>query len=263
MKVLLMLVAALLASACAPDGRPAEATPTEREAARPSPGGTTTPSPTPAPIPTPSPAPTTAPAAAPLRYVAIGASDTVGVGAADPAAGSWPALLATRMPEGSTYLNLGVSGSLAGQARTEQLPAALAAEPTLVTVWLAVNDLNAGFTPAAYATALASVVDPLVGGTDARIFIGNVPDLRAVPVYAEVAPSLLLAWVVAFNDAVEQVAAKHPGRVFVVDLFAGSAELTNAITVADDGFHPSDSGYGLIADRFAETIAAQGIALGS
>src|SRR2546430_6304943 len=46
-------------------------------------------------------APATATASAGLRYVAIGASDSVGVGASDPARGSWPALVASRLPAGS------------------------------------------------------------------------------------------------------------------------------------------------------------------
>ena len=37
--------------------------------------------------------------------------------------------------------------------------------------------------------------------------------------------------------------------------------LGGTITVSSDGFHPSDAGYALIADRFAKAIAAAGIAL--
>ena len=55
--------------------------------------------------PTPTPSPTAA-----VRYVAIGASDTVGVGATDPTTGSWPARVAALLPPGSAYVNLGVSG---------------------------------------------------------------------------------------------------------------------------------------------------------
>src|SRR6266545_1206838 len=80
-------------------------------------------------------------AAASLRYVAIGASDTVGVGSADPRTGAWPARVAARLPAGTDYVNLGVSGSLAAQAAREQVPAAVRLRPQLVTIWLAVNDL--------------------------------------------------------------------------------------------------------------------------
>src|SRR4051794_17555751 len=72
----------------------------------------------------------------PLTYVAIGASDTVGVGAASPETDSWPAVLWTRLPPGSQFVNLGVSGSLLHQALDQQLPVAIDMQPDLVTVWL-------------------------------------------------------------------------------------------------------------------------------
>src|SRR4026207_1709292 len=58
----------------------------------------------------------------PLTYVAIGASDTVGVGAGAPETESWPAVLWRRLPPGSKLVNLGISGSLVRQARTQQVP---------------------------------------------------------------------------------------------------------------------------------------------
>jgi lysophospholipase L1-like esterase len=198
-----------------------------------------------------------------LRYVAIGASDTVGVGAADPANGSWPARIAALLPSGAAYVNLGVSGSLAQQAQREQLPGALAQRPTVVTVWLAVNDLNATIDPTAYQNALGGIVDGLVRDTTATVFVGNVPDLRSVPVYASVDKTRLLAGITAYNEAIARIAAKSAARVFVVDLFTGSAALVSTATVSTDGFHPSDSGYQLIADRFAAAMRAKGIPLRS
>ncbi|HSW94907.1 MAG TPA: GDSL-type esterase/lipase family protein [Patescibacteria group bacterium] len=225
---------------------------------------TATPRATPTPtlfVTTSAPTASPTPAAAAFRYVAIGASDTVGVGASDPRSGSWPARVAARLPAGTEYLNLGVSGSLASQAVREQLPAAIAAGPQLVTIWLAVNDLNASITASDYATALRSVVAPLVSGTSARIFVGDVPDLRSVPAYAGTDQTALLARIAAYNGAIAAVAATFPERVTVVDLFSGSGPLVSTITVSADGFHPSDAGYALIADRFAAAIAGAGIVL--
>jgi lysophospholipase L1-like esterase len=199
--------------------------------------------------------------AATFRYVAIGASDAVGVGSADPRTGSWPARIAARLPAGSDYVNLGVSGSQAVQAAREQTPAATGLRPQLVTVWLAVNDLNAGVSATDYATALRSVLEPLVSTTDARIFVGNVPDLRPVPAYAGVDQPTLLAKIGAYNAAIQALTVVFAGRVIVVDLFIGSAVLVSTMTVSGDGFHPSDAGYALIAERFASAIAGAGIPL--
>lgn len=206
------------------------------------------------------PSPTPIPSIA-VRYVAIGASDTVGVGASDPASGSWPARVAKLLLPGSAYVNVGVSGSLVSQARAQQLPAALAQRPTVVSIWLAVNDLNAGVEATTYANELGALVDGLLAGTAAKIFIGNVPDLRPVPAYAEADKALLFARINAYNSAIAAIGAKTPGRVFVVDLFTGSADLVGQMTVSSDGFHPSDGGYELIADRFAIAMKANGIPL--
>jgi lysophospholipase L1-like esterase len=196
-----------------------------------------------------------------VRYVAIGASDTVGVGATDPTTGSWPARIATLLPPGSAYVNLGVSGSLAVQAKDQQLPGAIAQKPTVVSVWLAVNDMNATIQPASYRDALAAIVDGLVTRTDAKIFVGNVPDVRGVPAYKDVDKNTLLAQITAYNDVIAAVTKSAPGRVFLVDLFTGSAALVSTITVSGDGFHPSDEGYKLIADRFATAMRANGVPL--
>jgi len=220
------------------------------------------PSATPKPTPSPTSPPATATASAGVKYVAIGASDTVGVGASDPAKGSWPALVAARLPAGSPpYTNLGVSGSLALQAVTQQLPGAIAQKPTLVSVWLAVNDLNATIDPASFADSIGQIVDGLVQKTTATIFIGNVPDLRTVPAYVEVDKTRLFAGIQAYNNAITAIAARYPDRVKVVDLFTGSAALVSTATVSQDGFHPSDEGYRLIADRFVNAMRANGIPL--
>jgi acyl-CoA thioesterase-1 len=196
-----------------------------------------------------------------VRYVAIGASDAVGVGATDPATGSWPARVASLMPPGSAFVNVGVSGSIALQARTAQLPGAIAQRPTVVSIWLAVNDMNATIEPASYANDLGAIVDALVSGTEAKIFLGNVPDVRPVPAYAEADKAALFRLIEAYNSVIAAIAAKHPGRVVAVDLFTGSAPLVSTMTVSGDGFHPSDAGYQLIADRFAEAMRRNGIAL--
>lgn len=235
-------------------------------ATRSAPGATSPGTPTATVAPTVTPAATTNAPVTPspagvVRYVAIGASDTVGVGATDPASGSWPARVAQLLPPGGAFVNLGVSGSVAVQAKDQQLPGAIAQRPTVVSVWLAVNDMNATIEPSSYRDALGAIVDALVARTDAKVFVGNVPDIRGVPAYKDADKNVLAARITAYNDAIASVVAKHPGRAFLVDLFTGSASLVSTITVSADGFHPSDEGYKLIADRFAAAMRANGIPL--
>jgi lysophospholipase L1-like esterase len=123
--------------------------------------------------------------------------------------------------------------------------------------------MNATIQPASYREALAAIVDALVARTEAKIFVGNVPDVRGVPAYKDVDKNALLAQITAYNEAIAQVVRSAPGRVFAVDLFTGSAPLVSTITVSGDGFHPSDEGYKLIADRFAAAMRAAGVPLRS
>lgn len=242
----LFLFITLLASCGAPRTTAASSAPAASRAA------------TVAPTTAPTPTPTASPA---VRYVAIGASDTVGIGATDPATGSWPARVASLLPPGSAFVNVGVSGSIAIQAKDAQLPGAIAQKPTVVSIWLAVNDMNATIQPASYKEALGAIVDGLVARTDAKVFVGNVPDVRGVPAYKDVDKNALLQQITAYNDVIAQVVKSSPGRVFLVDLFTGSAALVSTITVSGDGFHPSDEGYKLIADRFAAAMRAAGVPL--
>jgi lysophospholipase L1-like esterase len=243
----LFLLAAVLVSCSGPPRVAATASAPVRSAA-----ATVSPTTTPTPTPIASPA---------VRYVAIGASDTVGIGATDPATGSWPARVASLLPPGSAFVNVGVSGSVAIQAKDAQLPGAVAQKPTVVSIWLAVNDMNATIQPASYKDALAAIVDGLVARTDAKIFVGNVPDVRGVPAYKDADKNALFAQISAYNDAIALIVKSAPGRVFLVDLFTGSAPLVSTITVSGDGFHPSDEGYKLIADRFAAAMRAAGVPL--
>src|SRR5712691_3893159 len=112
----------------------------------------------------------------PLTYVAIGASDAVGVGARDPVTEGWVPRLGARLGADARVVNLGVSGSTLSQALDEQLGPAIDAQPDVVTVWLAVNDLNARVSLERYAADLDMLLGRLEA-THARVLVGNVPDL--------------------------------------------------------------------------------------
>lgn len=81
-----------------------------------------------------------------VRYVALGDSQTEGVGDGDDTLGlrGWADRLAeqlTTVNPGLQYANLAVRGRVAGQVRAEQLEPALALRPDLATVVAGVNDL--------------------------------------------------------------------------------------------------------------------------
>ncbi len=187
----------------------------------------------------------------PLTYVALGASDSAGVGANVPDQESWPAVLQRKLPEGSRLVNLGVSGSLLRQALGQQLPVALDSDPDLVTVWLAVNDYTARVPLERYAADLDALLGELRAKTDATVLVGNIPDLGALPS----AGRFDLRDVDRWNAAIDEAARRHGATV--VDLRATWREVKeHPEYISSDGFHPSTVGYQRLADVFYATAAS-------
>lgn len=196
------------------------------------------------------------PAPSPVNYVALGASDAVGVGTQDPRSEGWVPRLYGQLPAGSTLTNLGVSGSLLSQALDQQVPVAVAAQPDLVTVWLAVNDLNARVPLDSYAADLDRLLAALQP-TGARVLVGNIPDVSQLPVYRGQDANRVRSQVDAWNGTIADAVARH-GAV-LVDLHATWSELAqHPEYIASDGFHPSSEGYERLAQLFWQTIESNG-----
>jgi acyl-CoA thioesterase I len=188
----------------------------------------------------------------PITYVAIGASDTVGVGAGVPGTESWPAVLWRRLPAGSRLVNLGISGSLLRQALEQQLPVAVDAGPDLITVWLSVNDYIARVPLDQYRTDLDLLLRELKARTDAAILVGNVPDLSVLPI----ASRLDLRAVDRWNGVIAAATEQH--QVTLVDLRETWREVVDHPDyISGDGFHPSTSGYRRLADVFYDVAARE------
>jgi acyl-CoA thioesterase I len=188
----------------------------------------------------------------PLTYVAIGASDAVGIGASNPQAEGWVPRFGARLGPNVRTVNLGVSGSTLSQALEEQLGPALDAQPDVVTVWLAVNDLNARVPLDSYAADLDTLLGQLEA-TQARVLVGNIPDLAGLAVYRGVDAAALNKEVDQWNAAIADIAVRHGATL--VDLHAHWRELVDHPEyVSADGFHPSSEGYQALADVFAGAL---------
>lgn len=188
----------------------------------------------------------------PLTYVAIGASDAVGIGASNPETDGWVPRFAAQLGPNVRLVNLGVSGSTLSQALDEQLGPALDAQPDVVTVWLAVNDLNARVSLEQYAANLDELLGQL-DTTHAHVLVGNVPDLAPLAAYAGIDPTPLRTEVDAWNAVIGDTTARHGATL--VDLHAHWQEITqHPEYVSADGFHPSSEGYAALADAFAAAL---------
>jgi lysophospholipase L1-like esterase len=201
-----------------------------------------------------------------LVYAAIGASDTVGVGAPNPDRDGWVPLLHRRLPPGSKLINLGISGAKLHDAVEKELPKALETKPDFATVWNVVNDLNANVDIGAYERDLDKLVGDLTSKTPARVLVGNCPDLTRVPVYAKlgIPADQLRPEVTRWNAVLARVVGKYPNRAYLVDLYARSGEIDfDAGMVSVDDFHPSAKGYARLAEIFWEfAVSARLVAAG-
>ena len=73
--------------------------------------------------------------------MAIGASDTFGIGTSDPYMENWPTDLADKLNQKVHLINLGIPGITLHDALSLELPVALDSHPKLITIWLGVNDI--------------------------------------------------------------------------------------------------------------------------
>ena len=204
----------------------------------------------------------------PPVYVAVGASETTGVGSEQPLRDGWPRILhRTALPAGSVFVNMGIPGATVAQALAEEVGQALAARPNLVTVWLNVNDITRGVNTADYERQLDSLVRQLRGAGSTRVLVANTPPLDHLPAYetgrvlgAFPAPEQVAAIVDAYNQAIARVVQRN--GAFLVDLhavgMAARAAGTEAQMVSGDGFHPSNAGHAAVAAAFADVLRQSG-----
>lgn len=192
-----------------------------------------------------------------LTYVAIGASDTFGLGADDPQTQSWPDDLAMKLGSGVRLVNLGVPGITLHQALNVEIPVAIDAHPNLVTIWLAVNDLANAVPVANYTHDLDLLISRVQrANIHTHIIIANVPDLTLLPYFSGQDPQDLYTQIQDYNNAIAGVVQRH--HITLVDLYAHWRELrSHPEDVSADGLHPSTLGYTQIAELFYQALQAK------
>ncbi|MEV1204327.1 SGNH/GDSL hydrolase family protein [Microbispora rosea] len=190
-----------------------------------------------------------------LRYVALGDSQTEGLGDGDPARPrGWADRLAERLtavdPE-VTYANLAVRGRLAGEVRAEQLAPALALRPHLVTVVAGVNDLiRPRFDAAGVAGHLEAMFAALTTA-DVRVATLTFPDVGKIAPIARP----LRSRVFDLNDRIRAAAARHG---VVVAETAYHTVCTDPRLWSADRLHASPLGHERIAAAVAHALGLPG-----
>lgn len=194
-----------------------------------------------------------------LTYVAIGASDTFGIGADDPPSENWPADLTMKLGSDVRLVNLGIPGAHAHDALNMELPVALDSRPNLVTIWLAVNDLADNVPLDSYAHDLDQLLSKLLAADPhARVLVANVPDLTLLPRFQSYNTQALRDQIQAYNTAIATIVQRH--HVVLIDLYQDWRELADHPEyISDDGFHPNAIGYSRLAEIFYQVLQKNGL----
>jgi lysophospholipase L1-like esterase len=191
-----------------------------------------------------------------LRYVAIGDSQTEGIGDGDDVSGhrGWADRLAEQLartePE-FTYANLAVRGKTARQIRAGQVAQGLELKPDLVSVLAGMNDLvRPGFDPAAIAAELEAMFQEFTAA-GAHVLTLTFPDLtRLTPALTPLRPRLL-----DFNRRIRAAGARH--GVTVVEMQYPPVTVDPRMW-SPDRLHASAAGHAGIARAAAEALGLPG-----
>ncbi|MBV9209849.1 MAG: SGNH/GDSL hydrolase family protein [Acidobacteria bacterium] len=180
---------------------------------------------------------------APVRYVALGDSTGVGVGARE---GGYVARLFERIRRerpSSSLTNLCVSGATSGDLLREQLAPALKAQPTLITIGIGINDISRSVSPESFARNYEEIVSRLKTETGAVIIVTNLPDISLAPAVPAYMREEAQSRIVAFNERIQEIAARH--GLMLVDAYTMTREVIpqHPEFFSSDNFHPSDAGY--------------------
>lgn len=181
-------------------------------------------------------------------YVALGASETYGVGARPYTQGY--AYRVARALHAHRFLDLGIPGTTLDAGYQSELTRALSVHPALCTVFFGVNDLRAGVTRSNFALELRDLAATLRRG-GARVMIVGMPDLGLLPAASAFpdAGAVSASW----NAAMARD-ARRTGATFL-DPSRFSHELAiHPAYIAPDGLHPSNKGHARLAQVVLSAI---------
>ncbi len=228
------------------------------------PASATAPAPTP-PATSGAPAPPTpylTPLHAPIVYAAL-ESGPAPAGASTPAPDTWSARLAARLPARTRLVRAARPGLTLDAALTQEVSGVIAAQPTLVTVWLGAPDLLEGGSLVASQTRLNTLLGRLVGETRAQVVLLTIPNLSflVTPDATPVDPAQRRTAVQSWNVALAATAAPYGARVLVVDTFPITSQLTAGARVVTGAgmWAPGPTGRQALADLVYAALLQTGL----
>ncbi len=191
----------------------------------------------------------------PIIYVALGDSTGSGVGARN---GGYVARLFKRIEErrpGSQLSNLCVSGASTADVMRGQLDRGVAMNPDLVTLGIGVNDIGHGVSLDQFSKNYEQILSTLKEKTRARIVVSNLPDVSTAPRIPASMRTEYQRQIVQFSRRLEEIASRHGVTIFDIYTITTEELAAHPEYFSSDGFHPSDEGYQLWADKMWPTLA--------
>jgi lysophospholipase L1-like esterase len=187
------------------------------------------------------------------RFVAIGDSFTEGIGDPEPASPGGHRGWADRVAEvlaasadDFAYANLAIRGRLLQQILDEQVDAALALHPDLITISAGGNDIiRPGTDPDEVAARLDGGIARL-RRDGATVVMFNGPDIGGTPVLGRIRGKVAI-----YNENLHAVAKRHDA--IVADMWA-LRELTDPRMWAPDRLHFSPIGHQTIARMVLDSL---------
>ena len=188
-----------------------------------------------------------------VRYLALGDSYTIGIGASGPAH-NYPSILAARLNKATgikvEVTNPAVNGFTTGDVIANELGYIIRLKPTLVSILIGVNDLVQGRTPEQYRASLVQIYDEvaslaLPAGQVVAISIPNWSVVPAARTFGD--PAQIRNLTDAFN-AIARQEAEARGFTWVDITAISTSGIGSKGWISSDQLHPGDTQYAAWAD---------------
>ena len=198
------------------------------------------------------------PVGPPLLLAALGDSGMAGVGATS-VDGALPAQLARRVADATGrpvhVVSTARTGARTADVLAEQVPR-LPDRPDILVLMVGTNDVT-HLTPwRALARSTDALLDALTA-TGAPVVVSSLPEVRALRAVPRPLRDTALLAATGVQQVQRAASRRRPG-VTLVDVrgAVGPLFLARRDAMSLDAFHPSDTGYGLIADALLPAVLA-------
>lgn len=182
-----------------------------------------------------------------ITYVAMGDSAAAGFGVA--AGTGYVARVFARLQQqgpSARLVNLASNGATSTTVRESQVDRAVAAGPSVCSLFIGGNDVWRGVEPARFARNLSTIAERL-DRARASVIVGTLPNLSHAPAagmaerFLGITRAQIEGRVEEYNQRLRRLAMDH--SYALVDLFGAARLDEHPEYFGADGFHPSSAGH--------------------